>query len=120
MQGKETAVSERIDKIKSMLDAAPGDVFLHYTLAMEYAALGHFDDAIEEFKKCIELDSDYLPAYVEAGKVLRTTGRLDEARETFATGLKLATAQGEHHTCDYINQQLDALPKPQNDKPTGS
>ena len=113
-------MSERIDKIKSMLETAPGDVFLHYTLAMEYAALGHFDDAVEEFKKCIELDSDYLPAYVEAGKALRAGGRLDEARETFAAGMKLATAQGEHHTCDYIKQQLDALPRPQNDKPAGS
>ncbi|MHC4294620.1 MAG: tetratricopeptide repeat protein [Planctomycetota bacterium] len=106
-------MAERIEQIKSLLEASPQDVFLHYSLAMEYAGLNRIDEALDEFYKCIELDSDYLAAYVEAGKCLRTAGRGDEARKVFTAGLEIAERKGEAHTCDYIRQQLDGLPRPE-------
>ena len=106
-------MAERIEQIKSMLEKDPADVFLHYSLAMEYAAGERFDEAAEEFGKCVELDDEYLPAYVEAGKSLRSAGRLDEARDIFAAALDVAIAKGETHMRDFIQQQLDALPKKQ-------
>ena len=104
-------MSERVEQIRSMLEANPEDVFLHYSLAREYASAKRFDEAVVEFRKCIELDEQYLPAYVETGKALRSVGRLDEARETFATGMELAVSLSEKHMRDYIQQQLDALPR---------
>ena len=102
-------MSERIDSIRRMLEKDPSDVFLHYSLAMEYASAGAHEDALAEFRKCIELDEGYLSAYVEAGKSLRSAGRVDEAREMFAAGMELAALQGESHVRDYIQQQLDGL-----------
>ncbi|MHC4982149.1 MAG: tetratricopeptide repeat protein [Planctomycetota bacterium] len=102
----------RIQAIKTMLEKSPDDVFLHYSLGMEYSAARRFDEAAAEFKRCVELDENYLAAFVEAGKSLRSAGRLAEAREILAAALELAGLQGETHTQDYVRQQLESLPKP--------
>jgi tetratricopeptide (TPR) repeat protein len=102
---------DRIAAIEAMLAKTPSDVFLRYSLAKEYAAAARWDEAVAEFRGCIDLDANYLPAYIEGGKVLRSAGRLAEAREMLLAGMELAAAQGERHTRDYIQQQLDGLPK---------
>ncbi len=106
-------MAERIEQIKSMLEKDPRDLFLHYSLAMEYASSERFDEAAEAFGKCLKLDDEYLPAYVEAGKSLRSAGRLDEARDIFAAALDVAIAKGETHMRDFVQQQLDAFPREQ-------
>jgi len=103
-------MSERIRRIRAMLAKNPRDVFLQYGLGMECAGEGHFEQAVEAFRKCMELDENYLPAYVEAGKCLRSAGKLAEAREAFAAGMERAALRGEKHTRDFIQQQLDSIP----------
>ncbi len=105
-------MSNRIEAILSMLERTPDDVFLNYSLAMEYASVGDYDKAAATFKRCVELDEEYLPAYVEGGKCLRSGGNLDDAREIFTAALKLAESKGEAHIRDYIRQQLEGLPLP--------
>jgi len=109
-------MSDRVETIRKMLQKTPDDVFLRYSLGMEYAVAGRFDEAAAEFKRCIELDEAYLAAYVEHGKCLRSAGRLDEARKVFTAGLELAGTQGETHMRDHIRQQLEALPGRQADR----
>ena len=99
----------RIEAIKTLLARSPNDVFLHYSLGMELAVAGDRAAAVASFRRCIELDKQYLPAYVEAGKTLRSAGELAEAREVFSAGLELAKTKGEAHTADYIRQQLEGL-----------
>ena len=101
----------RIDQIKKLL-ARGEEPFLLYSLAMELSAQAQTDEAMAAFNRCLEADPAYLPAYVEAGKTLRSAGRLDEARAMFQAGLELAARKGEAHMRDYIQQQLDALPRP--------
>jgi len=103
-------MSNRARTIKAMLEKTPDDVFLRYSLGMEYASSGRFDEAAAEFRRCIKLDGKYLAAYVEAGKCLRSAGRLNEAREVFTAGLELAAMQRETHMHDHIQQQLEGLP----------
>ena len=101
---------DRLETIKTMLESAPDDVFLRYSLGMEYAAAGRHGEAAAEFKHCVEMDEGYLAAYVEAGKSLRSAGRLAEAKQMFAAGMELAAMKGESHVHDYIRQQLEGLP----------
>lgn len=103
-------MTDRIDEIGKMLADSPDDVFLHYSLGMEYASGGQFCRAVTEFRRCIELEGGYLAAYVEAGKCLRSAGKLAEARDVFATGMELAATSGESHMRDFIQQQLDSIP----------
>ena len=102
-------MSQRAKSILKMLEADGDDEFLHYCLAMEYASCGRYERAVEEFTRCMELKADYLAAYVEAGKCLVRSGRLDEAREIFTRALALAEYQGDGHACDGIRVQLESL-----------
>ena len=102
-------MTDRIQAIQSMLAKSPRDVFLHYSLGMEHSSAGQFEQAVVAFRRCIEIDEAYLPAYVEAGKNLRSAGRIDEARQAFSAGLDLAERQGERHVADFIRQQLQDL-----------
>lgn len=102
--------TERIEQIRCLLEKTPDDVFLHYSLAMELASADRCVEAVVQFRACIELDPQYLPAYVEAGKVLRAAGEPGQAREIFQAGLELATRKGEDHVRSFIAQQLEILP----------
>jgi tetratricopeptide (TPR) repeat protein len=126
-------MANRIKTIQSLLEKSPSDVFLHYSLAMEFcaASLEAAGDAAtlpspqpvdktpeelrelaqEHFGICIQLDPNYLPAYVELGKCCRSAGQFQKAREIFNAGLTLAANQGQQHTQDYIRQQIEGLPK---------
>ena len=104
-------MTERIAAIQKMLVKTPDDVFLHYSLAKEFASAEQLEQAIEEFRKCIELDPKYLPAYVEGGKCLRSAGRMEESRQIFLSGKALAVDTGQRHTEDYIILQLETFPK---------
>jgi tetratricopeptide (TPR) repeat protein len=104
-------MSDRIAAIRAMLQKEPGDLFLHYSLAMELSKAGQTDEAFAEFDRCIAIDPDHLPAQVEKAKALRAAGRLGEARELFTSAMELAAMQGQAHVRDYIQQQLESLPK---------
>lgn len=102
-------MADRIAAIQKMLEKSPQDVFLHYSLGMEFYSAGQFGQACAEFQRCIDLERTYLPAYVEAGKALRSAGHLPAAREMFARGLELARQKGDAHMQDHIQQQLEGL-----------
>ena len=103
-------MTDRIAAIRALLKKKPDDVFLHYSLGMELASAGQFQRAVAAFRRCSEIDPEYLPAWVERGKCLRAAGRLDDARQTFTHAFQLAASAGETHTADSLKQQLQALP----------
>lgn len=102
-------MSKRSDTIKGMLAKDPSDVFLTYSLGMELAGEGRHQEAAEVFARCIELDGQYLPAYVESAKSLRSAGDRDGARGMFHKAMALATTQGQQHVASYVRQQLEGL-----------
>lgn len=102
-------MSERIARIMKMLQSSPDDPFLHYSLGMEYVSAGDPAAARAEFLRVLEVDPQYLPAYVEAGKCLRSAGELVQAREMFHKGKQLAQVRGDAHMVDFIVQQLEGL-----------
>jgi len=104
-------LASRIETIEKLIAEKGEDVFLVYSLGMELASAERFDEAATRFRRCIELDGAYLPAYTEAGKAYRSAGRLEQAREMFAAGMGLAAQQGEKHMRDHLQQQLDGLPR---------
>jgi len=103
-------MSDRIARIETMLLASPADPFLHYSLGMEFASAGDLERAAKQFLHVLELDANYLPAYVEAGKCLRSAGLLAEARDLFTQGLHLAEIRRDTHLAGHIRQQLEGLP----------
>ena len=102
-------MASRVEQITELLTKDPDDVFLHYSLGMEYVSAKNFDKAVESFVRCCELDGSYLPAMVEMGKALRSAGKFSEARAVFDKALHAAKAAGQQHVIDNVQMQLDGL-----------
>jgi predicted Zn-dependent protease len=98
-----------IEQLETLVQAEPNDTFLHFGLAMEYAKAGRTDDALQQFRRVIELDENYTAAYLHAGRMLLTAGRCDEARVLLTQGRDRAAAAGDAHIRDNIQELLDAM-----------
>ncbi len=63
----------RIEAIQKMLEDAPQDTFLLYSLGMELLSAGSGAEAAERFNQVLQLDRTYLAAYGAAlGEVVGT------------------------------------------------
>ena len=91
-----------IDELEALIARFPDKPFPRYGLAMEYKKAGRFDDAVPQFKKALELDPNYVAAYMHCGITLREAGKDDEAKETLKAGLAVANKIGNGHAAGEI------------------
>jgi Tfp pilus assembly protein PilF len=101
--------STRLEVLKQMVAARPGDSFLRYGLAMEYRNAGDLESAIAEFNGLIAADPDYAAAYFHAGQTLERSGKPDEAREVYRRGIEVTTRKGDQHARSELEAALDLL-----------
>ena len=59
----------------------------NYGLAL--AKMGHYDQAISEYKKAVEADPTYVESYFNLGNAYKQTGRIPEALEQFREALRV-------------------------------
>ncbi|MDD5594999.1 MAG: tetratricopeptide repeat protein [Candidatus Omnitrophica bacterium] len=71
--------SQAIDYLKRSLEIDPLRAPTHYTLAGTYSANNMEDKAIQEYKKTIELDTNYIPAYSSLAEIELNHERFEEA-----------------------------------------
>jgi len=100
----------RLEQLGKLLERDPDDVFLNFGLAMELRAAGDVDAALRQFDRALEIDPNYLAAYMRKGETLTNARRFDEARAVLERGADLARRQGEMHMLENITEMLDALP----------
>jgi tetratricopeptide (TPR) repeat protein len=84
----------RRDKILEFIAENPDDPFNHYALAMEDKA-GDPQGALERFKQIIIRFPEYLPSYYQAANLAWEEDQLDQARDWFEIGIRLATKQND-------------------------
>jgi lipopolysaccharide biosynthesis regulator YciM len=83
----------RIEALLEMLQTEPGDIFLNYSLAIEYAAAGTLDLAEDQFLKVLDFKEDYVPAYYQLGKLYEQKQDMEKALDYYNKGLGFAKAQ---------------------------
>lgn len=101
--------TDRLEILKSMLEARPEDKLARYGLAMEYKNLGQYGPAVEQFRALLSAHPDYAAAYFHGGQTLEKAGRLDEAREMYEQGIAVTTRTGDAHTRAELQAALDIL-----------
>ncbi len=99
----------RIDALRSMVAADPGNSFLRYGLAMEYRNAGDLAAAAAEFRELIAADPNYSAAYFHGGQTLERLGRPDEAREWYTEGIAVTARKGEAHARSELETALALL-----------
>ena len=103
------AMSDRLEKLRLLLERDPNDPFVLYGIALEHKKLGDAKAAIEFLDKTIAADSGYCYAYYQKGQVLETIGESDAARETYQKGIAAAQLKGDAHAAGEIESALAML-----------
>lgn len=101
--------SERVTKLRALLEKEPNDGFLLYALAQEFAKLGRTEDAVVHYDRALEVDPKECYAFFHKAKALEQAGRLEPAREALRVGLVRARAVGDRKAASEIEGYLDSL-----------
>lgn len=72
---------------------APEEMRWPYYLAVYYEEAGDFDNAIAGYRRSLEIEADYLNAWLRLGEVLVEAGRLEQADEAFIRALAIEPEQ---------------------------
>src|SRR5512139_4073583 len=96
-------------KIEQMLQADPQDVFLNFSLAMEYAKEGRTAEAVQQFARVTELDPNHVSAYYQQANALVALGRSEDARQVLECGVAAARRATDAHMVDKMSQMLGLL-----------
>lgn len=99
----------RIDMLINLLSKEPDDVFLNYALGIEYLAELSLDQAEKQFKKSLALDSNYIAAYYQLGKLFESQSKNNEALQFFREGLNKAIEQKNNKAVNEFNEAIFML-----------
>jgi len=94
-----------------MLADEPGDSFLRYSLALEWAKEGDHDKSLELLEKLSEESPPYVPAFFMAAQQLVPLGRVTEARRYLRDGIEAARREGNDHAAGEMSEFLTGLGK---------
>ena len=87
----------------------PNDSFSRYALALELEKEGREKEALPQLQEVIARDPAYVAAYYQLGRLLVTSGIVDEAREVYRRGLVAATAANDQRARSEIQEALEML-----------
>ena len=98
-----------VQQLEALLQDNPEDTFLQYALAMELGNCGQHDRSLEIFRRLMEQEPPYVPAYFMAGQQLARLGRIEESRQTLTLGIDQAAAQNDQHAAGEMSDFLASL-----------
>jgi thioredoxin-like negative regulator of GroEL len=105
-------MSNRLEKIQTMLESDPRDPFLRYTLAMEYRKLDDNERSLELLSELANQEEPrYVAAFFMAAQQLVELERLDEARTYLRDGIEEARRQNNGHAAAEMAELLAEIGK---------
>jgi predicted CXXCH cytochrome family protein len=93
-QGGNPTVSAGILTIATQL--YPQDAGAHFNLGIAYGAMRK-DEEIAEYRRTIEIDPDYVPAYLNWGGALYAKGKYEEAIQIYRQGININPLNASLH-----------------------
>lgn len=102
-------MNNRIEQLKTFLEASPNDAFLHHALALEWLKAGDETQAEQHFRQNLNEQPQYIATYYHLGKLLERTMHSEEALHLYEQGMKLAKAAGDNHTYNELQAAYEDL-----------
>jgi tetratricopeptide (TPR) repeat protein len=103
------ATTERMEKLRGMLERDAGDPFLLFAMGMEHKKLGQTADAVEWFRKTLAKDPGYAAAYHQAALAHEDAGNIDEAKRFYREGIGVARKKGDEHAAGEMEAALSMI-----------
>ena len=100
---------ERIEKLRTYLQAAPTDSFLQHALALEYIKLGDDTQARLLFEEILQREPGYVGSYYHLAKLLERVEETDLAIEWYEKGMAVAKAAGDNHSYNELQMAHEDL-----------
>ena len=101
--------TERTERIRFMLKDQPKDCFLWHALGLEVWKAGDETEALQCFRKVLDLDEHYVGTYYHLGKLLHQMGQAHEAVQVYEKGIAVATTLRDLHARSELQMALDEL-----------
>lgn len=99
----------RIDMLHEMLAKEPNDIFLNYALGIEYVGELDTEQSEFQFKKVLELNTDYIAAYYQLGKLFESQLKNTQALHYYKLGLEKAKAQKNNKAINEFGEAVFML-----------
>jgi Tfp pilus assembly protein PilF len=92
-----------------MLVKEPSDLFLNYALGIEYLGELDLEQAEFQFKKVLDLDTNYIAAYYQLGKLFESQLKNTQALYFYNLGLEKAKAQKNNKAVNEFGEAIFML-----------
>jgi tetratricopeptide (TPR) repeat protein len=101
--------SDRLLRLRSLLEAEPEDGFVLYGLAQECQKLGRLDEAIAFYDRAIAADPKQCYAFFHKAKALELANQRGEIEAVLRAGLARARAVSDFKAASEIQGFLDEV-----------
>lgn len=99
----------RKNQLNRLLQAHPGDPFLHHAMGLECVKSGADGQARFHFEKALRSDPDHAGTYYHLGKLLERQNHPREAMDIYQKGISVTTELGEAHLREELKGALELL-----------
>ena len=99
----------RIESLKKMAEARPGDPRARFGLALEYERAGDWAEVVTHLRAYLDSTVDEGNAYGRLGHALLQLGREEEARAAYRSGIEAAYRHSHPTMAGEFEEILDDL-----------
>lgn len=100
---------DKIEKLKELLKAEPGDSFLQHALALEYIKAGNDAEARKLFVSILDREPGYIGSYYHLAKLLERSDETAEAIKVYEKGMEEAKKAGDKHAWGELRSAYEEL-----------
>ena len=101
--------TDRLAKLKNLLDKNPANSFVLYGIAMEYRSRGELERASEYFEELLNEFPRYRAAFLQQGLTLVDLGEAERARRAYEKGIRVCEEAGDTHAVCELREALERL-----------
>ena len=101
--------TDRLGKLKSLLEKDPANSFALYGIAMEYRSRGELERASEHFEELLTRFPGYRAAFMQHGLTLAGLGEVERARQVYEKGIRVCQEAGDAHAASELREALELL-----------
>jgi len=102
-------LAERIVQFRKMANDDPDNELGHFRLGQLLMEDGRYDDAVQSFRRTLELSPEFSKVFQLLGSALIKLGRTDEAARVLQEGYRVADARGDNVPRDEMAKLLTQL-----------
>jgi folate-binding protein YgfZ len=99
----------REEMFRQVLEIDPDDAMANFGLGQLALERAEHQAAVTYLERALETDSEYSAAFLALGRALEGLGEAARARETYASGVRVAARKGDMKTANAMQERLAVL-----------